>query len=263
MLAADGKQFIYEKPQLIETICQLRFPAILSIETTQPAEFQELIRDAFPRYLCQTETIPQPGGAQPQQVKNHSFISADGRSKLSLTKDFVALSTVAYQGWERFAAMLDKPLGQFISLYRPAFFERIGLRYVNGVSRRQLGLEECRWNDLLQPQYLGPLDSDGIDEASVRACSIDVERVLPDDCVLKMHAGPGRVRRNVRAENGAMQVVQENEVRFMLDLDLFSAGTIQLAAAAERMETLHRHADETFSDAITDTLHDAMEPVEL
>ncbi len=263
MLAADGKQFIYEKPQLIETICQLRFPAILSIETKEPAEFQDMIREMFPRYLCQTEAVPQPGGAQPQQMKNHSFISADGTSKLSLTKDFIALSTVRYQGWERFAGMLDKPLGQFISLYRPAFFERIGLRYVNGISRTQLGLEECRWNDLLQPQYLGILDSDDIDEATVRTCSIDVERALPDGCTTKMHAGPGRVRRNMRTQNGGIQTVQENEVRFMLDLDLFSLGTIQLADAAERMETLHRHADETFTDAITDTLHDAMEPVTL
>lgn len=263
MLSADGKRLIYEKPQLVETICQLRFPAILSIETKEPAEFQDRIREMFPRYACQTETVPQLGGAQPQREKNHSFISADGMSKLSLAKDFIALSTMRYQGWEQFAGMLDEPLGQFISLYKPAFFERIGLRYVNGFSRSDLGLEGCRWSELLHRQYLGVLGDDGVDEGGVKRCSVDVERTLRDGCTLKLHAGPGRVRRNVRTAEGGVQTVQEPEVRFMLDLDLFFLETVRLGAAAERMETLHRNADEVFADAISDRLHGAMEPVVL
>ena len=93
--------------------------------------------------------------------------------------------------------------------------------------------------------------------------SVDIERTLRDGCNLKLHAGPGRVRRNVVTGEGTMQVVQEPDVRFMLDLDLFFLDTIRLGAAAERMETLHRHADEAFADAITDRLHEAMEPVVL
>ncbi|MCC8091141.1 MAG: hypothetical protein LIO55_07135, partial [Oscillospiraceae bacterium] len=38
MKSAEGKPFIYEKNQLIEVICQLRFPTILSIEAKEPAE---------------------------------------------------------------------------------------------------------------------------------------------------------------------------------------------------------------------------------
>jgi len=40
MKSSDGKKFIYEKQQLVEVICQLRFPAILSIETEVPSAFQ-------------------------------------------------------------------------------------------------------------------------------------------------------------------------------------------------------------------------------
>lgn len=52
---------------------------------------------------------------------------------------------------------LDKPLAQFIQIYQPAFFERIGLRYVNAFSRRALGLEELLWDDLIREPYLGIL----------------------------------------------------------------------------------------------------------
>ena len=70
---------------------------------------------------------------EPQKpITNYNFISEDGRWKLNLTQGFIALSTLSYTRWEDFATRLDRPLAQFIQLYQPAFFERIGLRYVNG-----------------------------------------------------------------------------------------------------------------------------------
>ena len=166
MKSSDNQRYAYGKAQLVEVICQLRFPTILSIETKEPADFQEMIRAAFPRYLCQVEQLPAVNGVQ-QTVKNHSFLSEDGGYKLSLTKGFIALSTMRYTNWEDFARALDEPLGQFIRLYRPACFDRVGLRYVNAVSREALGLAERRWNDLFQPPYLGILDEDGVAEESV------------------------------------------------------------------------------------------------
>jgi len=260
MKTVDNKPFIYEKNQLIETICQLRFPTILSINTKEPAEFQDAIRQTFPRYAVQTEN-PAPGdGGEP--VKNHAFISADGCYKLNLTRDFISLSTMRYTGWETFAHALDEPLSAFISICRPGFFERIGLRYLNGISRERLGLGEYRWNDLFQPQYLGVLDDDSIREEDVVKSAMDMERKLDERCSVKIHAGPGSIRRAVRTDKG-VQTVQEQETRFILDMDLFAAGNIRLNDAADIMETLHDHADRLFSDAITDTLHNAMEPVEL
>ena len=41
---------LYRRNQLVEVICQLRFPEILSIGTQVPDAFQEAIRDAFPQY---------------------------------------------------------------------------------------------------------------------------------------------------------------------------------------------------------------------
>ena len=263
MKSADNKLFVYEKNQIIETICQLRFPPILTIEAKEPADFQEVIRETFPRYECRAEKLPAGSSGEAQTMKNHNFISTDGTCKLSLTKNFIALSTVRYAGWESFANLLDEPLGQFIRIYKPAFFERIGLRFLNGFSREKLGLTGRRWNDLLQPQYLSVLDDDDIEENSVAKCSVDVERKLDAGCGIKIHAGPGSIRRTVRTGSG-VQTIQEPEPRFILDLDVFSStGNIQLQDAAKTLEQLHGYADQIFSDAITDTLHEAMEPVEL
>ena len=259
MKTPDNRTFLYEKNQLIETICQLRFPTILSIDTKEPADFQDTIRADFPRYACQMDPVKGPDGKQ-QQVRNHSFITEDGVYKLSLTKDFIALSTMRYPGWETFAHTLDEPLGQFIRVYQPAFFDRIGLRFVNAISREQLGLAGRRWNDLLQPQYLGVLDDDEVNEADVVKCAVDIERRLDARCALKVHAGPGNIRRQMRRGN-EVQTVQEPETRFIFDQDLYAGGKIQLGEAAEVLEKLHGHADRVFSDAITDVLHDAMEPV--
>ena len=258
MKSSDNQRYAYGKAQLVEVICQLRFPTILSIETKEPADFQEMIRAAFPRYLCQVEQLPAVNGVQ-QTVKNRSFLSEDGSYKLSLTKGFIALSTMRYTNWEDFARALDEPLGQFIRLYRPACFDRVGLRYVNAVSREALGLAERRWNDLFQPPYLGILDEDGVAEESVTKCSVDVERRLDEHANLKLHAGPGLVQRNVRVGNEIRQV-QEKNVRFIFDQDVFSSGKVKIAAVAETLDALHSHADSIFSDAITTVLHDAMEP---
>ena len=118
MRSSDNKPFVYEKNQLVETICQLRFPTILSIDTKEPADFQDTIRAVFPGYVCQMDPVTGPDGKS-LQVRNHTFVTEDGTYKISLTKDFIALSTIRYPDWEGFARMLDEPLGQFIRLYRP------------------------------------------------------------------------------------------------------------------------------------------------
>lgn len=262
MLSPDNRRYAYGKAQLIEVICQLRFPTILSIDTREPADFQETIRAAFPRYQCQVEHLPAANGSAARTINNHTFLSEDGTYKLSLTKDFIALSTMRYTHWEDFAARLDEPLGQFIRIYRPACFDRVGLRFVNAFSRAQLDLTDRRWNDLLQPPYLSVLDEDEVDEASVVKCSVDIERRLDERTAVKLHAGPGFVQRNIRNGN-QVRAMQEKEVRFIFDQDVYSSVKVKNAAVAETLQMLHGHADSIFSDAITTVLHDAMEPTYL
>lgn len=249
----------YARPQLIEVICQLRFPTILSISAKEPAEFQEAIRTEFPRYSRNIEKLPpkvmgQPGSMKLEEqppVTNYQFLSEDGRWKVNLTNSFIALATPAYTCWEDFAQKLDEVLAHFINVYHPSYFERIGLRYINAFSRKALELEGVPFAELIQPAFLGLMAEEDVQEQSFLRATQDIEMNLAGGCRLKMHAGPGMVKRNN---------VEDKEVKFILDNDIFMPGKIEMKHSAGALNTVHTHADRIFRGAMTDQLHNAMEP---
>lgn len=250
----------FEHHQLVEVICQLRFAPILSIDSREPADFQEAIRSMFPRYAVHKEQLPPKlvGAGTPgakleptSPINNYCFVSADGRWKLNLTKNFIALSTVAYPGWEGFAGQFDLPLAEFIRIYQPAFFERIGLRYLNAVSRTALGLEQTPWRELFAAPYVGAFAFSDLREEDLTKISQDTELTL-GSCRARIHSGTGILKRNV--PNAPV----DNEVKFIFDLDLSMPGQLEPRLAAAGLETLHQHADSIFSAAISDKLRDAM-----
>lgn len=253
---------IYRKNQLAEVICQLRFPDILTIETEVPAKFQEAIRDEFPRYSVRKEApAPKLAGTpgnmrmETQQSKNnYQFVSADGVWRVNLTSTFISLACCRYTGWEDFAAKLDKPLAAFIQIYRPAFFERIGLRYLNFISRNNLELEGTPFKELIQPQYLGLLADEQVQEGTTSRNSMDAELAIRGGCRAKIHAGPGMVARNGQ---------KDQEIKFVFDLDLYMGGNIAVNLSAGALQTLHGQAFPIFRGAITDTLHDALKPEQI
>lgn len=260
MLFSEYERYTYARSPLVEVICQLRFPAILSIGAKEPVEFQEAIRKDFPRYLARQEQPapkvvglggPNPKVEQQDAITNYNFISSDGAWKLNLTSNFIALSTLRYQRWEDFAHQFDKPLAEFIQIYQPAFFERIGLRYVNAISRKALGLEEFLWDDLIQGPYLGVLGEPDVEEQDVHKCALEVESELAGDCRMKLHAGPGLL--------GGGKT--DPEIKFILDGDFSAVGNLTADQVPGRLDDLHRYAVRIFHGAITPELHNAMGPI--
>ena len=250
---------IYRNHQLIEVICQLRFPEILSIGTTVPDKFQEAIRAEFPGYSKRQEMpAPKltgtPGNLTMQKQEptvNHQFVSADGAWRVNLTSKFISLSCSKYTCWEDFAGKLDKPLAAFIQIYKPAYFERVGLRYVNFISRGDLGLPTTPFRELIEPCWLGPLAEEDIREQNCSRSSLDVEMGIRGGCRVKVHAGPGMVKRNGQ---------QDKEVKFIFDQDLYMPGQVPVNLSAGALQTLHSQAFSIFRGAITEKLHDALEP---
>lgn len=256
MLLSDRPRTHYQKTLAHEVICQLRFPTILTINNVEPADFQERIRADFPQYARKQDALPPRlvnGKPEPQPpVTNYNFLSADGRWKLNLTKDFIALSTLSYPGWEEFARMLDKPLAAFIRLYQPAYFQRVGLRYLNIISRQRLDLTETPWRELIAPAYLGALAEADVEEDKLLSCGYDMQLKLDSSCAAKVHAGTGRVK------TGGPNAAQDPEIKFIFDMDLSMNGNTPCELAAAALETLHGHSTRVFEGAVTDELRDAM-----
>ena len=250
---------IYEKNQLVEVICQLRFPEILTIGANLPVDFQEAIRAEFPRYTARKENAAPkitgiPGNLSlenPEPTINYQFSTADGTWRVNLTSKFISLACSRYTCWEDFAKMLDKPLAAFIRIYKPAYFERIGLRYVNAFSRKELDLEGVPFRELFHDRYLGILGDEELNETATTRSTVDADLAIRGGCRAKLHAGPGVVKRGP---------APDQEVKFIFDQDLYLPGKVAVNLSAGALQTLHAQAYPIFRDAITDKLHRAMEP---
>ena len=256
---SQEERCLYRKSTLAEVICQLRFPEILTISANLPVDFQEAIREDYPQYSSRQEVAAPrltgtPGNLRLQEqpaTVNYQFVSADGVWRVNLTSKFISLTCTRYTQWEDFAKRLDKPLAAFIKIYKPAYFERVGLRYLNFISRKSLSLEGVPFRDLLSPCWLGPLAEDDVAENASARCSVDTELAIRGGCRVKIHAGPGNVKRNGQPDP---------EVKFIFDQDLYMPGNLPVNLSAGALQTLHSQAYSIFRGAITDTLHEAMEP---
>lgn len=256
---SDEVRCVYQQNQIAEVICQLRFPEILTIEANAPAAFQESVRKAFPKYSVRKEVFSPrvtgvPGNMRletPPSINNYQFSSVDGVWRINLTSKFISLSCSHYTRWEDFASRLDLMLTAFITVYQPALFERIGLRYINAISRRDLGLEGFTYRDLIASTYLGPLDDDSTPESAFHSCGIDFEMNAGGAVRAKVHAGPGILSRNGQTDQ---------ESKFIFDQDLYMAGDIPVNHAAPSLDAIHSKAFRLFRGAITQALHNAMNP---
>ncbi|MGD1007689.1 MAG: TIGR04255 family protein, partial [Ignavibacteriaceae bacterium] len=161
---------IYKINPLMTVVCQFRFPPILTIDTEVPSKFQEKIRTKFPQYSevpgFAQQLVPMsfpninnpPLFGQPS-IKNHQFLSSDNDLVVNLTRTFITLQTSKYKSWEPFIENFKFILSSLVETYRPAYFTRIGLRYINLLNRSKLGLANTRWKELIQPAYLGLLST--------------------------------------------------------------------------------------------------------
>ena len=242
---------IYGKNQLGEVICQLRFPQVKEIANGNIQEFRDSIRSVFPEYTARKEPVMLKPGIPHQTDINHQFASADGVWRINTTSRFFSLATNRYSCWEDFASKLDQPLAAFLQIYHPIHFERIGLRYLNFISRKDLGLEGIPYSALISPVYLGILADPEVAEMAATRTTVDAEFAVRGGCRAKIHAGPGMVRRGGHPDS---------EPKFILDLDLYMSGKLELNYAPGALQTLHGQAFPIFRNAITKALHNAMEP---
>lgn len=247
------QRVIYKKCPLVEVVFQLRFPTILSINSQLPTEFQDKIRQEYPYFTEATEqqnniVIDGSGNASInfEGVKNYSFVTADSNCKINLTSSFISISTLNYSRWEDFFERIKTIIPVFDEIYKPAFYTRIGLRYVDVFTRSAFGLDGEKWNSLFNPHILGIMNEqleDGFNSYSVTA-----EYNYPTSNYL------------IRNHFDLVHVNNSPELSFLIDSDYYSNTNISLDKVEETATQLHDNSKDFISKAITEKLHYAMEP---
>ena len=249
----------YSHNPLHQVICQLRFPTILKVEATLPAEFQESIRREFPIFQeRQRHPVAQLSAglesALPPELKGlaplgegYDFISDDQEWQVTLTRDFLSLRTSNYDRWEEFTSQLEGPLDSFKQIYGPAFFTRIGLQYQNLIQRSEINQTDISWSDLIQPHLAGILSDSDIGPQVENCTQIATIR-------LKENLG------QVRIHHGLVMIEETKEPAYLIDSDFFTHQHTEVGDETAVLDQYHQRAGHLFRWCISPLLHNEMGP---
>ena len=169
MLFSSSPREIYRVNPLDQVICQIRYPSILSITATSPAQFQDAIRSNYPLYEEQKNSILLPAGTPKEitdllaktplssiaQPPEHHFLAESRAKQISLAQSFIAVTEHQYGRWEGFREEIIRAECVLRETYAPAFYNRVGLRYIDVIVRSKLGLSDTPWSQLFNSTFIG------------------------------------------------------------------------------------------------------------
>ena len=239
----------------MQVICQLRFPALLSIESKPPVDFQERIRDSFP--ILEKLSSGLPAGLPPEAIQaffgqnvpsSYNFLTADRLCSVTLSPEWIAFSSASYTKWEDFYKQLSMSLDALTDIYRPSFYSRVGLRYQNILDRETLGLQEIPWSQLLRKEILGELALPQFEKNLGQIANRTIQVSLPDG------------RGWLLMRHGLAQVEARKNPAYMIDLDFFAETPTEAVDAGAILANFNALAGNAFRWCITDTLRDALNP---
>jgi uncharacterized protein (TIGR04255 family) len=165
----ESERVVFDRNPITEVICQLRFPPILQINAAPPAEFQNQVRARYPLF----EQMPTPGVPKEMlavlanlpgilEFGGSQFLSESRQQSIVLNTNYVAVRETKYVEWADFRVLVTEAQQALEQIYKPAFYDRIGLRYVNTIRLRELGLAGRRWSELLNPSFLSVMGPSGV-----------------------------------------------------------------------------------------------------
>ena len=124
-----------------QVICELKFPALLDLESSPPRELQAKLRHDFPHYEVGWSVSLDPGSSTPRNEPNYLFRSRDKLWVYSLKASAMTLETTRYVRFSEFLGKLNGIIDASSKHLDLVFFTRVGLRYVNAVPAKQGDLE--------------------------------------------------------------------------------------------------------------------------
>lgn len=246
---------IFKKSPLKETLFQLKFPTMLLIDSEKPVTFQRKVYSLFPYYEENNSNIKEliigPQLGEPQinnsSVKNYIFLSEDRKTRIILNNTSLTITTREYNSWKNFSKICFHISDVFIETYKPIFFNRIGLRYINVIERSVYNVANEEWNRLIKPEYLGPYLVKG--DSSTRIFNIISESLDERKGIISKEQYS-----LVKTNTGV------GEVCYLADADYISLNKIDVNNVKDFFELLHSKSINYIERIVTNRLLNLMEP---
>lgn len=222
---------------LVSVIAQVRFPALLSVRNLdRVAPFQEAIRNQYPyleRSVVVSNGTPNPM-SEPIVHWRFADEATDFKWRASLSQDFVALETRAYESRDDFMERLEAILQTLGEMLGPAHMTRFGMRYIDQIKGEPLG----RIDTLLRREVLGVVPCAGTDARQV----ITEFAALADPGELL--ARWGRLPAQMTVDPNLLPPITEDS--WLIDLDVSRAGQAAFDAKGI-VETARRAAERVYA----------------
>lgn len=225
----------HPKNQLDKVICQIRFPALLSIDR-DIASFQESISEEYPVF------IPQPniqGVADVPVAKKYIFNSPDGTWSVSVSIATISLTTSKYDDWKDFSTKMEQILDKFTKCFEVKYTTRVGLRYINAIRPSSLGCDKGSLDSLIQDRYIQHTKSD---IGKVQGFNVITDLIIDEST-------------NCRSVYGTIQFTdQPEEQGFLIDNDVYSTRTEKLSDTMRMLNNFNEVSKSIFCELTTEKL---------
>ena len=257
MAFPKSKRIIFANNPLQKVICQLQFPEILKIASELPSNFQDRIRSRYPYYEEENVHFPEGisriveqlsniGSLKNPEGPNHKFTSENQKKHVNLTQGFIALTDNDYKSWENFSQEMNLVAKALDGEYKPNFYTRIGLRYIDLIEREKIGLGGIEWSELLNPALIGLLGDTTLQNALTRINS-EAEFDIRTEGISKVRLRHGLIYKN-------------NQEQYLIDTDCYTEERSAFDAIPSILNSFNRTAGNLFRWTLSDKLRDALGP---
>lgn len=258
MAFPESDRIIFANNPLQQVICQLQFPEILKIASELPSNFQDRIRPQYPYYEEEKVHLPEGisrvvveqlsniGSLKIPEGPNHKFTSEDKKKHVNLTQSFIALTHNGYKSWENFSEEMNLVAKALDEEYKPNFYTRIGLRYIDIIEREKIGLGGIAWSELLNSALIGLLGDTTLQTALSRMNS-EAEFDISTEGISKVRLRHGLIYRN-------------NQEQYLIDTDCYTEERSEFDAIPSILDSFNRTAGNLFRWTLTPKLRDALGP---
>jgi uncharacterized protein (TIGR04255 family) len=236
----DYPEVHFARTGLRTVVCQVMFNPILKIGQEPPADFQELVREAFPQFFKEesAEFRIAPGApveALPAGPAVWRFRSEDEAWTAGLAINFLTLETTKYRDFADFHSRFSVLEQALQSVYHIGQYVRVGLRYINIFAPDEF---PGGWQRKFNPHLLGPM-ADPVLRGEVRETRQALVLAQGDWTITVRHG----------TDNSG----------YRLDIDHAAEAHVHAPDLADRLRDFNRRAYQVFRWAISDELRGEME----